>query len=187
MSPRRELTLVAALCVAGVGLALLAVGRSWVQLRVAGAPGLPGQQGARMGAELLPVLPAASLAALAALGAVLASHGRWRRLVGLVLALLGAGVVAAVLRWRLGGADADWFAYLPPGEVAVRTTPWWALAVVGGLLQLLAGAWTVLRGPRWTGLDSRHAAPRGGSTASARRTDGEDLWKALDRGEDPTV
>ena len=65
------------------------------------------------------------------------------------------------------------------------------MAAVGGVLILLAGLLALRYGRLWPGMSGRYE--RGGAPARPRRRAQpvdpdrpEDLWKALDRGEDPT-
>ncbi|MBM0233153.1 Trp biosynthesis-associated membrane protein, partial [Micromonospora sp. STR1_7] len=91
---RRELTYAVLLCVAGAGLALWAATRTWsLELTVRPAP-LPPMRDAHGGAALLPWLPALALVTLAGGGALLATRGRVRRLLGVLLGVLGLAVAA---------------------------------------------------------------------------------------------
>jgi uncharacterized membrane protein (TIGR02234 family) len=75
--------------------------------------------------------------------------------------------------------------------------PW--LAALGGVLVVAAGVLTVLRGAAWPGMSARYDAPAGkrsaagprraaaAASAPAGQPTPADLWKALDRGEDPTA
>ncbi|MGW2545360.1 Trp biosynthesis-associated membrane protein [Kitasatospora sp. NPDC001574] len=66
--------------------------------------------------------------------------------------------------------------------------PWVALA--GGLLLALAGLLTLRFGRGWPAMGSRYEAPTGKAPVSRKSAAAEspaDLWKALDRGEDPTA
>ncbi|WP_344337428.1 Trp biosynthesis-associated membrane protein, partial [Kitasatospora putterlickiae] len=73
----------------------------------------------------------------------------------------------------------------------VGHTAWPWVALAGGLLLALAGLLTVRYGRGWPAMGSRYEAPTG--KASAKRPSAgaaqnpADLWKALDRGEDPTA
>ncbi|MET7708284.1 Trp biosynthesis-associated membrane protein [Micromonospora sp. NPDC005413] len=184
---RRELTYAVLLCLAGAGLALWAATRSWsVELTVRPAP-LPPVRDTRSGAALLPWLPALALVTLAGGGAVLATRGRPRRVLGVLLGAFGLAVAAG------GGyglvADVD-------GSVSRQ---WPALCLLGGLLAAAGGLWTALRGGGWPAMGARYERPvrTAQEPASApvdpagppapmagRRT--TEAWNALDRGEDPT-
>jgi uncharacterized membrane protein (TIGR02234 family) len=83
------------------------------------------------------------------------------------------------------------------GRAQVTSHPvvgWAALALVAGVLGVLAGLLLVLRGRSWPGMGRRYertgTAPRP-APAPARPETEEDrhqaAWKALDRGDDPTV
>ncbi|WCN79934.1 Trp biosynthesis-associated membrane protein [Micromonospora sp. LH3U1] len=185
---RRELTYAVLLCLAGAGLALWAATRNWsVELTVRPAP-LPPVRDTRSGAGLLPWLPALALVTLAGGGAVLATRGRLRRVLGVLLGALGLAVAAG------GGyglvADVG-------GSVSRQ---WPALCLVGGLLAAAGGLWTALRGGDWPAMGARYerpmrTAPETASTPAGpavsptpmagRRT--TEAWEALDRGEDPTA
>ncbi|MGI5519556.1 Trp biosynthesis-associated membrane protein [Micromonospora sp. CA-259024] len=185
---RRELAYAVLLCLAGAGLALWAATRSWsIELTVRPAP-LPPVRETRSGAALLPWLPALALVTLAGGGAVLATRGRLRRVLGVLLGALGLAVAAG------GGyglvADID-------GAVSRQ---WPVLCLLGGLLAAAGGSWTALRGGDWPAMGARYERPARTTppTASApgdpagpsaplagRRT--TEAWDALDRGEDPTA
>jgi uncharacterized membrane protein (TIGR02234 family) len=104
-------------------------------------------------------------------------------------------------RLDLGLADVPSSVGLGRGEVTTDPIAGWpALALVAGVLGVLAGLLIVLRGRRWPGMGRRYertrtaGQPAAGPDAPARparpETD-EDrhqaAWKALDRGDDPTV
>ncbi|MPZ60663.1 MAG: TIGR02234 family membrane protein [Propionibacteriales bacterium] len=87
-----------------------------------------------------------------------------RRLAGLLVAVAGAVTVyvAAV-------ADGGWSA-------------WRVLVLAGGVLAVCGGVPAAARGHRWPSMSQRYDAP------SARDESHEsDPWRALDRGEDPTL
>ncbi|WP_410810910.1 Trp biosynthesis-associated membrane protein [Micromonospora sp. 067-2] len=177
---RRQLAYAMVLCLVGAGLALWATTRSWsVELTVRPAP-LPPVRDARSGAALLPWLPALALVTLAGGGAVLATRGRLRRLLGVLLGALGVAVAAG------GGyglvADLD----------GVVSRQWPALCLLGGLLAVAGGGWTALRGGGWPAMGARYER-RSTSTEGAQAPAGPvtgrrttEAWDALDRGEDPT-
>ncbi|MGV9214756.1 Trp biosynthesis-associated membrane protein [Micromonospora sp. RB23] len=182
---RRELTYAMLLCLAGAGLALWMATRGWsVEVTARPAP-LPPVRATRSGAALLPWLPALAVVALAGGGAVLATRGRVRRLLGVLLGVLGLAVSA--------GAGYGLVADL--GGVVSRQWP--ALCLVGGLLVAVGGGWTALRGGGWPAMGARYERPARtvtesrSTTAAApgpmagRRT--TEAWDALDRGEDPTA
>jgi Tryptophan-associated transmembrane protein (Trp_oprn_chp) len=179
---RRELVVALLLCLAGAALALYAARRTWaVDLTPRPAP-LPVLRTARAGGDLVPWVPALAVVGLAGAGAVLATRGRARRLVGLLLVLVGLGVAAGGAFGVLGA---------PRGPVG-PTAP--LLCVIGGLVATAGGTLTAARGHCWPGLGARYESPHRPDTPAGETTRGgadgrstSAAWDALDRGEDPTV
>ncbi|MGW0608536.1 TIGR02234 family membrane protein [Streptomyces sp. NPDC002644] len=151
------------------------------------------------GSDVTGAPAALAIVGLAALVAVFAVRRAGRVLVAALLALCGAGTLAAAL---LGASDRgalDEKAALVSGDATAAVsglshTSWPYVAAVGGALILTAGLLALWRGSRWPGMSSRYergaGVPRprraGGAAAPADAERPEDLWKALDRGEDPT-
>src|SRR5580658_8996256 len=92
---RREFTLVLLLGAVGAGLVLLATRQAWAQAIFVAPRPLPAQDFSVTGQELVPLASALALAALACLAAVIATRSVARRVVGALLAILGAGAAAA--------------------------------------------------------------------------------------------
>jgi uncharacterized membrane protein (TIGR02234 family) len=200
---RRSIAVALLLGAVGAALVLTAGGRTWlhgttnlgnsaVTVSVNGrtVTGLPG---------------ALAIVGLAALVAVFAVRGAARRVVAGLLALCGAGVVAAALlalgdTAALGEAAANATGLTHAPVTGRATTAWPVAAAAGGALLLAAGAVALARGGAWPGMSSRYdRADRAGRTTGAPASRAprpaaatvdpdrpEDLWKALDRGEDPT-
>jgi uncharacterized membrane protein (TIGR02234 family) len=150
---------------------------------------------------------ALALVALAGVIAVLATRGWARRLVGLVVALAGAGLV-----WRsLTGLSAVGTARARalvtdrhPGVQLGAAVPqvsvhggWAVLSALCGVLAIGAGALIAARGHRWSTMSAKYDAPAGDDAPPAPPASEEDaererlranaqLWSALDRGDDPT-
>lgn len=170
---RRELALAVLVCAAGAGVVLLSAGRDWLVEEVARPAPLPPLRTTRTGADLRPFLPALGWLALAGAGVLLAVRGPARRLLGLLLAGVGAGTAGAAA----GAAG------------GVTTGLWPALATVGGAAVAAAGLAAVLRSGRWPALGARYertGGRGGGGSGRPDRTGPESWWEALDRGEDPT-
>ncbi|WP_042367160.1 Trp biosynthesis-associated membrane protein, partial [Streptacidiphilus neutrinimicus] len=127
-----------------------------------------------------------------------------RQLLGGLVALAGAGAVfaaTAALGSETGALDEKAARSVGLTEVAVGSVthsawPWFA--ALGGVLVVGAGVLTVLRGAAWPGMSARYDAPAGKRSAAGPRRGAAakapagqatpaDLWKALDRGEDPTA
>lgn len=147
------------------------------------------------GNEALPVVGGLALVALAGTVAVLASAGRVRTAVGLVVTLASlAGAVAVAL-----GGDAVHDALVTSlaespamaGDAALQsrladdaaTTAWRWASLVSLLVSAAAGAAVVRWGCAWPSMGRRYESVAQQRTESAD----DDPWKALDRGEDPTV
>jgi len=163
-----------------VALGAIAIG-ALVSLVVAAQPrmstGLTGEQ--VTGADT-PVAGALSLVALAGVAAVLLVHNTARRAVGTVLVAVSAGIVAAYL------APADTLTYTvfaagDAPDIDVGRSVWAWLGVAGGVVAVVGSLAVTARAGRWPQPRHRFEAP-----ASGRPRRGEDLWEALDRGEDPT-
>ncbi|MFC1412354.1 TIGR02234 family membrane protein [Streptacidiphilus sp. N1-12] len=188
---RRSLALMLLLTVLGAAVVLLAAGQTWARGSVA-FQGTPLRISAT-GAQTSGLPSALALVGLAAAVAVFAVRGRARQAIGVLLALAGAGVAASALTAATGVGALDRRAARAVGLTrAVATgaghTAWPWTAALGGLLLLLAGLLVLARGRDWPGMSSRYEAPG----ATRRRAEAPapeapaDLWKALDRGEDPT-
>jgi len=176
---RRALTKAVLGCAVGAALALLAASRTWtVEITRRDAPAAV-LRTTRTGSSLEPWLTALALVALAGAGALLATRGRARSLVGVVLLLCGLGVL-------VGGVDAL-------ATVHHVAAGWPVLAMVGALLIWYGGLGAVFRSRAWPSMGGRYERPRGPDTpaedqpqhSGPSRSDVA-MWDALDRGEDPT-
>ncbi|MGX1407985.1 putative membrane protein (TIGR02234 family) [Streptomyces ambofaciens] len=112
-----------------------------------------------------------------------------------LLALSGAGTVAAALVGASDSSALDDQAAKAAGDTsatvdALSHTAWPYVAAVGGALLLLAGLLALRYGRQWPAMSGRYE--RDGTPRRSRRPQTvdpdrpEDLWKAIDRGEDPT-
>jgi uncharacterized membrane protein (TIGR02234 family) len=213
---RRSYGVALAACLAGSGLALYAVTRTW-SLLVTARPGLSDLRTVRTGADLEPWLIGLALVALAGTGALLATRGRLRQGLGVLLALTGAGVLAGAIIGRAG---------LDVGRAGAGGTLWPVACALGGAIITLGGLTAARHGHHWPSMSSRYerrpvpqprtdpaAVPAPLATGALRRgagssaTRGEDsadpadaaatpapggavdtraAWDALDRGDDPT-
>ncbi|MFJ5259052.1 TIGR02234 family membrane protein [Streptomyces sp. NPDC088387] len=147
------------------------------------------------GSDVTGVPAALAIVGLAALVAVFAVRRAGRFAVAGLLALSGAGTVAAAL---LGASDStalDEKAAQASGDTsatvdALTHTAWPYVAAVGGVLILLAGLLALRYGRQWPAMSGRYernGAPRPRRAPTVDPDRPEDLWKAIDRGEDPTT
>ncbi|MFC9431246.1 TIGR02234 family membrane protein [Streptomyces sp. NPDC056987] len=198
---RRSLGAALLLGALGAAVVLIASGQTWAEGAAAiGGGSLPLDADGR---DITGVPAALAIVGLAALVAVFAVRGAGRRLVAALLALSGTGAAVAAF---LGASDRgalDEKAAQTTGDTAATVsglshTAWPYVTTAGGALILLAGVLAVVYGRRWPAMSGRYERP--GQAAAAGPGGGrgarkapvvdpdrpEDLWKALDRGEDPT-
>ncbi|GAA2352832.1 TIGR02234 family membrane protein [Streptomyces violaceusniger] len=186
----------------GAALVLLATSRKWAEGTASVAQGsLP--QSAN-GDDITGLPGALAVVGLAALVAVFAVRRLGRAVVAALLALSGAGIVISS---ALGASDkaaleekaskVSGLTHSPIHDVAYTPWPW--VAAAGGVLLLLAGVLALGYGRHWPAMSGRYeragtagtvgTAGRGRTRRGAAASDPdrpEELWQALDRGEDPT-
>ncbi|WUH95989.1 TIGR02234 family membrane protein [Streptomyces sp. NBC_00433] len=188
----------------GASLVLVAAGKTWSRgAAVLGATRLPVHA---TGTDTTALPGALALVGLASLVAVFAVRRAGRYTVAALLALSGLGVVVLALTRRGDHAAIDSAAGTAAGIARTTaehtsTTGWPLVSAAGGALLLLAGLLALRYGPAWPAMSSRYDRPgtrrpvRARAAASAAAAGrpatvdpdrAEDLWKALDRGEDPT-
>jgi uncharacterized membrane protein (TIGR02234 family) len=190
MTPGRRLAATVLLCVAGAGLAVYAVTRTWSEI-VTARPGLSSLRDVRTGADLEPWVIGLALVALAGAGALLATRGLARRLLGGLLALAGLGVAAGAIAGRAG---------LDVGSAGASAAVWPVICVLGGLLIVLGGLSAARNGHEWPAMGARYERGAAASVTDAdvdqradtqradtQRIDTRAAWDALDRGDDPTA
>ncbi|UOB13549.1 TIGR02234 family membrane protein [Streptomyces sp. HP-A2021] len=185
---------VALLCGAlGAAVALLATRQRWAEGTATVAGGAFPLTA--KGSDVTGVPAALAVVGLAALVAVFAVRRAGRLIVAALLALSGAGIVAAALLGASDGSALDEQAAQASGDTSASVatlshTAWPYVAAVGGVLILLAGLLALRYGRLWPAMSGRYE--RGGTPQPRRKAPAvdpdrpEDLWKALDRGEDPT-
>jgi uncharacterized membrane protein (TIGR02234 family) len=188
VTARRELTAAALLGGAGAAIIVGFAGRVWATVAERAGTGLGtfGQQ--LTGRSLSGVIAALGWAGLAGIAALAATRGWARVVIGTLLAALG--VIVAVLsplavRHAHVVAAAGEKSNLARvgGDLTVHVNAWWVLSLVGGVLLAAAGLLTIVRGRRWPGMSARYDRP---GAAPPAGDDPASLWKALDRGDDPT-
>ncbi|MDN3351031.1 Trp biosynthesis-associated membrane protein [Actinomadura sp. DC4] len=188
MTNRRELT--TAVLLGGVGAAMIAgfAGRTWATVTEHAGAGLETLDQHLTGRSLSGVIVALGWAGLAAIAALLATRGWARVLIGVLLTAFGV-IVAIMSPVAVGHAHVIAAAGEKSnlsrlgGAASVDVHAWWVLSLAGGVLLAAAGVLTAVRGRRWPGMSARYDRP------GAARPVGDDpasVWKALDRGDDPT-
>ena len=186
-SARQELTLALLLGLAGAALIFLATRQAWAQVRTSPPRPLPASLVTVTGAALVPYADALTLASLASLAAVVASRRLLRRLIGLLLAVLGAALAMSVFSLSRAGAIAAAGASTNPatagaGSVTQGSTPassgipnvagasshvtfvaagWQVCAVTGAIVLVAAGLLVLWRADRMAVMSSRYDAPSG--------------------------
>ncbi|MEU1461410.1 TIGR02234 family membrane protein [Streptomyces sp. NPDC005727] len=191
-SGRRSLA-VALLCGAlGAAVTLLATRQRWSE-GTATVAGGAFPLTAR-GSDVTGVPAALAVVGLAALVAVFAVRRAGRVAVAALLALSGAGIVAAAFAGASDSSALDEEAARTTGDTsaavtALSHTGWPYVAAAGGVLILLAGLLALRYGPLWPAMSGRYERGSDRPRRKARPADPErpeEIWKALDRGEDPT-
>ncbi|HSX98227.1 MAG TPA: TIGR02234 family membrane protein, partial [Streptomyces sp.] len=176
----------------GAAVALLASRQRWSEGTISVAGGdfpLTAQ-----GSDVTGVPAALAVVGLAALVAVFAVRRSGRVLVAALLALSGAGTIAAALLGANDSAALDDKAAEASGDTAATVdalghTGWPYVAAAGGALILLAGLLALRYGRQWPAMSGRYerdGTPRPRKVRPVDPDRPEDMWKALDRGEDPT-
>ncbi|MFI8388179.1 TIGR02234 family membrane protein [Streptomyces sp. NPDC085540] len=190
---RRSVAVALLLGALGATVVLLASGRTWA--RGTAAIGSDSLQLAADGRAVTGLPAALAIVGLAALVAVFAVRGRSRLLVSGLLALSGLG---AALSAALGGdgrsaldAQAARTTADSAAHVAGLTQTTWPYVTAAGAVLILAAGLLALRfGRSWPSMGGRYerdGSPRARTVAAVDPDRPEDLWKALDRGEDPTT
>jgi uncharacterized membrane protein (TIGR02234 family) len=196
----RELAAALLAIVIGAALALLLTGITW-QTISAPRP-RPAADVLRhvSGRDLQAVIAGLAIVALAGAVAVLATRGIAKRLVGVLIALAGLAIVwraslgfAAVGTGRartllndgLNGADIG--TGITPHVQTHAIGP--AVIIVAGLLVAFGGAIVAVRAPALSTMSGRYEAPTKAAESERDAGPASDLavWKALDRGDDPTI
>jgi len=191
-SGRRSLALALLCGAAGAAVALLSSRQDWSAGTVPVAGGdFPLSA---KGSDVTGVPAALAVVGLAALVAVFAVRRTGRLLVAGLLALSGAGTIAAALQGITDSSALDEKAAQAAGDTAATASAlthsaWPYVAVFGGALILLAGLLALRYGRLWPTMSGRYerdGTPRPRRAKPVDPDRPEDLWKALDRGEDPT-
>jgi hypothetical protein len=186
-SARREPAAVLGAVLVAAGGILLAVSQPWLRVTVNRPAPFPPVVADITGRTEFSGLPGLAVVALIIPLLVLISGGWARRVLGVLLAIVGASCAWDGVRGlRLPGTSrlVELAAGTRTGAsigAVHRHLAWPLVTVVCGSLVLLAGIAVLMRADRWKiGLSRRYSAP-------AELARSEDAWRSLDRGEDPTI
>ncbi|MCX5306571.1 TIGR02234 family membrane protein [Streptomyces sp. NBC_00160] len=189
---RRSVAVALLLGALGATVVLLASGRTWA--RGTAAIGNDSLQLAADGRAVTGLPAALAIVGLAALVAVFAVRGKGRLLVSGLLALSGLGAVLSALLGSDGRRALDAQAARTTADSAAHVagltqTSWPYVTAAGAALIFVAGLLALRFGRSWPSMGGRYerdGSPRARTVAAVDPDRPEDLWKALDRGEDPT-
>ena len=200
MRSRAEIGAALLLQLVGSALALLIATRHWQTAYVVRPHPLTNQSFGLSGRTIDSATTALAVVALAGVVAILAVRGWPRRLIGVIGALVGAGIVWRSLQhtsavslnraYDLHGDNKNINLGTALATSHVTAHPAWAwLSAICGLLVAAAGLLVALRGHRWAAMSARYESPvRTPADAQAERARADaSLWKALDEGDDPTA
>ncbi|GGT27235.1 membrane protein [Streptomyces atratus] len=191
---RRSLAVGLLLGAAGATVVLLASGQTWAEGRAAvGGGSLPLSAD---GQEVTGLPAALAVVGLAALVAVFAVRSGARLIVAGLLALSGLGAGLSAYLGAFDSSALDEKAAQTTGDSsatieALSHTAWPYVTAAGGLLILLAGLLALRYGKLWPTMSGRYERdgtprPRKAARTAPDPDRPEDLWKAMDRGEDLT-
>ncbi|MEU6315830.1 TIGR02234 family membrane protein [Streptomyces sp. NPDC047014] len=191
-SSRRSVAAALLLGALGATVVLLASGRVWA--RGTAAIGGDALQLAADGRSVTGLPAALAIVGLAALIAVFAVRGKGRLLVSALLALCGLGAGLSALLGADGRSALDAEAARTTADTAAHVagltqTTWPYVTAAGAVLLLASGLLALRFGRGWPSMGGRYerdGSPRQRAVAAVDPDRPEDLWKALDRGEDPT-
>lgn len=197
---RSKLWLIAGIALVSAG-ALLAASQPWVSLEL--APGAAAFEVLVVtGQQVNATLTAIALAGFAAALALTIAGSGFRRVLGVLVVLFGAGIAAIAISvlidpWGAASgrlAEATGIAGDAQLEMVERSSssPFIVLALACGALLALLGALVAALGGRWGAAGRKYAAreDRGVRDAAAREDDAPDRfsdWDRLSEGGDPTA
>ena len=183
---RRTFGPVVLLGLVGAGVVAFAGSETWT----IGAS-CAGQQITPDGSGDAPGATAVGLALLAAWGVLLVTRGRVRQVVAVLVALLGVGLVPAVLFGFESAGDAviDNLGAVGVDCVETSVQGWFWAAVVALPFAVLPALVAVRLVRDWPEMGRRYDAHPDQAPPAVAPEDQEnlDLWKAMDEGRDPTA
>jgi hypothetical protein len=169
-------------------VALFAVTRAWASATVR-TPGLPTDQVSVTGVDAAPVLAGLAVVVVAGALGVVAAGGWFRQLIGLLIAAVAGFAALRALTLNAGGSPLgralkESPAYLGGAQPQVTGAPWPFIAALAFALAGVLAIVVAVRGGRWSRMSTRYERSPELVEADA---DDVDLWRAQDRGQDPTL
>lgn len=180
--------------VGGVAV-MVGVAKPWATATAQQA-GLPELHADVTGADLAPLAGALGVVVLAAFGAVIATRGRARQTIGVLVVLASLVVLVSAIHppaatdaLRDALAAKGWSG----GDVDTSTAAWRWVALAGSLAAIAAGLAISLYGARWATMGAAYDAPaptagpsQTGVGGLSEGTSDAEVWREIDRGRDPT-
>jgi uncharacterized membrane protein (TIGR02234 family) len=169
--------------VAATGVAALAGAKPWAAPDGSAGSALVDRSGGHV-----PLAAALALAGLASWGVVLVTRGVMRRVVTWLGAVAAIGLVATAVVGRGSAVESARHATVDLGRtpMGAHPTAWWYVALVAAVVALAAAALAVRHVASWPEMGGRYDAPAAPRAQDPSEMDDVDLWRAIDRGHDPT-
>ncbi len=169
----------------GAALLLLCYSMPWATARIPIVVGGPAVTATELsGRDIAPLASVAGWIAAAGIAGIIATRTWGRVIVGVIVAMAGAGSLLASAWFAVASAEfVQSAAESRAGEAlpdlaGASITWWWIPTLLASVLVLAAGLMTCARGRTWPGLSRKYDR-----TNPRRLTD----WQALDQGQDPTL
>ncbi|MFD5600539.1 Trp biosynthesis-associated membrane protein [Leucobacter sp. NPDC058333] len=189
---RPKLLTITGVALTGV-LGMLAGSQTWISFMVDGTHSLEVVAGSDVNAAVSPI----SIAIVAAALALTIAGPIFRRVLGGLVALLGAGLAALTISvlaapltaitgtiTSLTGISGSATTSL---VVWSQVSAWVWVCVVAGVLAALLGLLVIVRGGRWVSGGRKYDASARANTASSGKPDRISDWDALTGGDDPSA
>lgn len=191
MTLRREYGLAMAVLVLASIAVVVSYGATWITATVPVFRGetTPTRVVELTGSMLIGFGSAAGWVALASAAGIIATSTWGRMLVGLVAAASGAAAGIPAVAFILSRGPLVNEALDGDEALVVDGNAWWMVAMLAGLVVMVVGVLTVVRGRTWPALSARYERSTTRSSKAADESDSREplrIWDALDRGEDPT-
>lgn len=166
----------------GAGLCAFSGAKPWATSSGGSASVLTGQSSGHV-----PLAGALGLVALACWGVLLVTRSAVRRAVAVLGSFVAVGLVVTAVLGRTSALDSARSATLDLGarHATAHVTGWWWVALLASLVALAGAVAAVLWCGAWAEMGSKYDAPV--SRPQPEEQTDVDLWRAIDRGQDPTA